>query len=131
MMKNPGITDQDIEVTELFERSFGHGVDLGKTTDVRADPQSATPEGFNFLDHRRDLFFISPVDYHVCPFTSEQQGCRPANAGTGPGDQRGSAIETHTLSLLHFPTLQPGWSGASIAETVKEDKDKKSKRVKG
>jgi hypothetical protein len=32
---------------------------------------------------------------------------------------------------LHFPTLQPGWSGASIAETVKEDKDKKNKRGKG
>jgi hypothetical protein len=38
MMKNPGITDQDIEVTELFERPFGHGVDLSKTTDVRTDP---------------------------------------------------------------------------------------------
>src|SRR6267142_1797084 len=101
MMKNPGITDQDIEVTELFERSFGHGVDLGKTTDVRADPQSATPEGFNFLDHRRDLFFISPVVYHVCPFTGERRGWRPANAGIEPGENPGSAIEPLTLSLFH------------------------------
>src|SRR5262249_44868950 len=101
MVKDSGIADQDVEMTELFECPFRHGINLGKTTDVRTDPQSATPKGFNFFDHRRDLFLIPPVDHHVCPFTSEQQGCRSANARAGPGDQRSSVIETHgTLHLL-------------------------------
>src|SRR5216684_7872417 len=98
MVKNPGITDQDVEVAKLFERRFGHRLDLGKTTDIRTDPQSATSECFHFFDHGRNLFLIPPIDHHIGPFTSEQQGGRSADTRTRPSDQRGSAIETHGVS---------------------------------
>jgi hypothetical protein len=80
MVKNPGITDQNVEVAELFQRFFGHSVHFGKTPDIGANPQSATPEGFYFFDHRSDFLFVAPVDNYVCSFAGKQQSGCPANA---------------------------------------------------